>query len=55
MRALRIVRLILSVYVVCWLAVTPASRLGGPWWALGLMACALMWLIEAIEAVRGKR
>ena len=55
MRALRIVRLVLSLYVVGWLAITPSSKLGGSWWACVLMVCAIVWTIEAIEALRGSR
>jgi hypothetical protein len=52
MKVFRIIRLLLSIYVIAWLIVTPASKLGGPWWACFLMVCASIWLIEAIEALR---
>lgn len=51
-RAIKVVRLVLSIYVVGWLAATPASRLGGVWWACGLMVCACVWLFDAVDALR---
>ena len=54
-RLTQIARVALCAYLVGWLAVTPSSRLGGPWWACGLMVCATVWLLDAIERLFGER